>query len=167
MKLSQLADDTTVFVSSKEEVSLSLNLIEIFGSLSGLKLNRNKTEGIWLGKLKSCRDKFENIKWNRGPVKCLGVYFGYDKDECKKMNMEKQFIKSEKIIHSWSKKHLTMMGRITVVKTLVLPNITYVATVTDISKDYISKFKKLIYNYIWENKSEKVKRSTLSKEYLY
>jgi hypothetical protein len=29
-----------------------MNIIEEFGNLSGLKLNKNKTEGIWLGRLK-------------------------------------------------------------------------------------------------------------------
>ena len=50
-----LADDTTLFVSSKTDIALAMNEIEIFGSFSGLILNRNKTEGIWIGKLKNCR----------------------------------------------------------------------------------------------------------------
>jgi hypothetical protein len=39
MKISPLADDTT-------DIALAMNEIEIFGSFSGLILNRNKTEGI-------------------------------------------------------------------------------------------------------------------------
>jgi hypothetical protein len=38
-----------------------MNIIEEFGNLSGLKLNKNKTEGIWLGRLKHTKDKYENI----------------------------------------------------------------------------------------------------------
>ena len=52
IKISQLADDTTLFLSSKQEVTVALNELEIFGTLSGLILNRNKTVGLWLGKLK-------------------------------------------------------------------------------------------------------------------
>ena len=51
LKISQLADDTTLFLNSKNEIHQALNLIEIFGTLSGLKLNKSKTEGIWLGRL--------------------------------------------------------------------------------------------------------------------
>jgi hypothetical protein len=43
MKISQLADNTTLFVSSKTDIALAMNEIEIFGSFSGLILNRNKT----------------------------------------------------------------------------------------------------------------------------
>ena len=49
--ISQLTDDTTLFMSSKEEIASALNEIEIFGSLSGLVLNRYKTQGVWVGKL--------------------------------------------------------------------------------------------------------------------
>jgi hypothetical protein len=37
------------------------NIIEEFGNLSGLKLNKIKTEGIWLGRLKHTKDKYESI----------------------------------------------------------------------------------------------------------
>jgi hypothetical protein len=50
IKISQLADDTTLFMSSKEEITSALNEIEIFGSLSGLMLNRKKIQGMWVGK---------------------------------------------------------------------------------------------------------------------
>ena len=37
-----------------------MNEIEIFGSFLGLVLNRNKAEGIWIGKLKNCKLKVLN-----------------------------------------------------------------------------------------------------------
>jgi hypothetical protein len=36
-----------------------MNIIEECGNLSGLKLNKNKTEGIWLGRLKHTKDKYD------------------------------------------------------------------------------------------------------------
>ena len=155
LKISQLADDTTLFLKSKQDITLSLNLIEIFGSLSGLKLNRSKTEGIWLGRLKHCKDKYENVKWTKGAVKSLSIYFGVNKEECQRLNFEKILEKSEALIKTWNKRNLSMIGKITVVKSLIIPNITYVATVTAIKKENINKFKKIIYNFIWDNKQEK------------
>jgi hypothetical protein len=40
IKISQLADDTTIFLSSKQNMYIAMNEIKIFGSLSGLTLNR-------------------------------------------------------------------------------------------------------------------------------
>jgi hypothetical protein len=48
IKISQLADDTTLFLKPKNDISIALNIMEIVGNLSGLKLNRNKTEGIYV-----------------------------------------------------------------------------------------------------------------------
>ena len=44
--------------------------MKLFGSLTGLTLNRNrnKTEGLRIGKLKHCKDKIENINWVNTPV---------------------------------------------------------------------------------------------------
>jgi hypothetical protein len=63
IKISQLADDTTLFCTFKEEIYLAFNEIEPFGSFSGLLMNKNKTGGIWVGKLKHSEDKIEGIKW--------------------------------------------------------------------------------------------------------
>jgi hypothetical protein len=82
IKISQLADDTTLFFNSKTEIPLALNEIEIFGSFSGLIMNKDKTEGVWIGKLKHSKDKVGGIKWTDKPVKTLGIYVGHDKEEC-------------------------------------------------------------------------------------
>ena len=96
IKICQLADDTTLFLKSKEEISRAMNIIEIFGTFSGLKLNRTKTDGIWLGKLKHTKDKYENINWTLKPVKSLRIYFGYSEVECQKLNCENKIEKIEK-----------------------------------------------------------------------
>ena len=64
IQISQSADDTTLYFNSKNDISVAMNEIENFGSFSGLVINRNKTEGLWIGKLKHSKDKEENIKLN-------------------------------------------------------------------------------------------------------
>jgi hypothetical protein len=62
INISQLADDTTLYFNSKNDISVAMNEIELFGNFSGLMINRHKTEGLWIGKLKHSKDKVENIK---------------------------------------------------------------------------------------------------------
>jgi hypothetical protein len=62
-----------------------MNIIEEFGNLSDLKLNKTETEGIWLGSLKHTKDKYENNTWKHEPFKSLRVYFGYNKTQCDKL----------------------------------------------------------------------------------
>ena len=41
IKLSQWADDTTLYFNSKHDISVAMNEIEICGTFSGLMINRN------------------------------------------------------------------------------------------------------------------------------
>jgi hypothetical protein len=51
------------------------------------------------------------------------------------------------------------------VKSLLLPNITYIASACTIPKEYIQGFKTMIYNLIWGGKKDRIKRTDLFKDY--
>ena len=74
-------------------------------------------------------------------VKCLGVHFGHDISKCQQSNIEKQLQKTKEIINNWNKRNLSIIGKITIVKSLLLPNITYIASVCTIPKEYIQGLK--------------------------
>jgi hypothetical protein len=83
IKISQLATlslTRPLSCTSKEELDLAFNEIETFGSFSGLLMNKNKTGGIWVGKLNHRKDKIEGIKWSEKTIKALGVYVGNNKE---------------------------------------------------------------------------------------
>jgi hypothetical protein len=90
IKISQLADDITLYFNSKNDISVAMNEIEIVCTFSGLRVNRNKTQGLWIEKLKHSKVKVENIKWTNKPIKSLGIYYGHDYIECEKLNWEKK-----------------------------------------------------------------------------
>ena len=50
IKIGQYADDTTLFVRNEASVTECLNTVKYFGLFSGLCLNLNKTEGLWIEK---------------------------------------------------------------------------------------------------------------------
>ena len=57
-KMTQFADDTTILLDgSQTSLTSSLNTLEVFGSISGLKMNCDKTKVIWIGRKKYCKDK--------------------------------------------------------------------------------------------------------------
>ena len=86
-------------------------LNEIFGTFSGLCLNRNKTEGIWIGKLKNSREKIGGISWTDKHVKALGICFGLDKEECSRLNWESRIDKMKRILKSWENRNLSIIGK--------------------------------------------------------
>ena len=74
-KLLQYADDTTAVLSNIESAHRLFQLLDEFKKLSGLKINRSKTEGMWIGTLKDSEMKPLGIKWPQDPIKALGVFF--------------------------------------------------------------------------------------------
>ena len=58
-KLSLYVDDTTAFIRDDSSAASLFTLLDQFGDLSGLKINKSKTEGLWLGSWKSRLGKDE------------------------------------------------------------------------------------------------------------
>ena len=52
IKMTQYADDLTIFLDKPESIPNLLDLLEIFGQCSGLRINKEKTEALALGSLK-------------------------------------------------------------------------------------------------------------------
>ena len=50
IKISQVADDTTLFVTDEISIHNAIAVVNAFGSVSGLQLNVGKSEGLWLGR---------------------------------------------------------------------------------------------------------------------
>ena len=57
-KMTQFADDTTLILDgTTNSLEAALNILEIFGSISGLKVNTEKTQIVWIGKKKTLKRK--------------------------------------------------------------------------------------------------------------
>ena len=78
IKLSQFADDTTLFNADLASLEKALKIVDDFGKQAGLSLNVKKTKAIWLGRWASNKNRPLGIKWSHGPVKILGIHFSYD-----------------------------------------------------------------------------------------
>jgi hypothetical protein len=103
--------------------------------------------------------------WPTEPIKSLGIYFGHDKHKCTKLNWKTKTNKIQRLLQTWQKRHLTILGRITIVKTLIIPIVTYSASVITIPERIVKQIETMIYAFIWQNKRDKIKRSTMIGQY--
>ena len=74
-RVRQYADDTTTFVKNISSLTQLFNVISLYEKGSGAKLNRSKTEAMWLGAWRSREDQPLGLTWVR-KMKILGVWFG-------------------------------------------------------------------------------------------
>ena len=63
IKITQYADDTTVLVPELDSVSQLMKLLSHFKNISGLEVNKHKTEAMWLGSWRNYNEKPFGFKW--------------------------------------------------------------------------------------------------------
>ena len=146
IKICQLADDTTLFLKNQHEITASLHIIEEYGIFSGLQLNRNKTEGLWLGRLRNIDLNMENITFTNTFIKTLGVYFGHDHELCSRLNWEVKLNQIKEQFKKWgnAKSYLFWKKNI-VIKSVLLPKVIYIIQNTFNSKKYLNTLNSLFY----------------------
>ena len=89
-KLSQFADDTTMILDGTQtSLQATLNTIEIFGTYSGLKMNKDKTKLIWIGRKKGSKEKLNTtspLVWGDTQFDLLGLKYDVELDKMIEIN---------------------------------------------------------------------------------
>ena len=169
-KLSQFADDTSLILDGSEK-SLNEALLELdwYAKLSGLNINFTKTQVVWIGSKKYSNDtlgQHRNLSWGKTSFKLLGINFDVDLDKIVNINYNERILQIKKLIKIWSKRNLTVIGKITVVKTLILPVLNHlIITLPNPTQDILKKVNKLIFTFIWSSPVHRVKKELLQKDF--
>ena len=72
-KLSQYSEDTTMTLdSSQAPLERYFASLDSFGQLSGLRVNCEKTEVLWIGSKKGCALEKKSLKWTDGNLVLYG-----------------------------------------------------------------------------------------------
>ena len=120
-------------------------MLRVFGSLSGLKMNMEKTKVVWLGRKKYSRDKLEckfALEWGCNQFSLLGLEYSVNLSEMVTINFAKVLNKSKNILINWRKRYLSPVGKITVIKTFILSFFNHLfISLPSPSKAFLSEFK--------------------------
>ena len=140
------ANDTNFFLQNEKSATEVLNNFSIMSQFSDLKINKSKYEVAGIGVMKGvkvalCGVECVNLLTNA--IKILGIYFSYNK----KLENEKNFLdhitKLQKVINIWKMRNLSLLGKITVFKTLALSKIIHLALVTNVPTATIELLSKI------------------------
>ena len=168
-KLSCFADDTLCFLDGSVNSCRALfHDLGIFAKYSGLKPNIDKTEAFWAGagvegRNPICEDL--HFRWVKR-LKVLGIYFANDEGEVFEDNFGSKLQEVKRIARQWKRRHLTIKGKIIVVKSLLLPKFTHLFTSLPKPNDgFIKNLKQELFAFIWGGQTDRIKRSSLYKTY--
>ncbi len=155
------ADDLTTFDSNETDLLQTRDTILAFGEFSGLCLNDDKTEILQIGNANLSQRLLQYVK---PYVKITGICHGTSnqEDETSKANFEKPLEKLRNILRLWKGRHLSLLGRVMVVKSQGLSQFTAIANAIPIPKKIIQEISKIVYGFIW-NGPDKLNRILCSK----
>ena len=164
MKLQQYADDTILFLTDPSEVNPALQLIQDFSSHANLRINRKKT--IILSNNKHLSDEIKkHLPEAKYPneAKILGIRFSLIFSTLKQ-NWSRLTGIIKGIADSHNHRNLSMHGKLLLIKTLLLPHITFTARVFQCPRKTQISISKILHKFLWSpSYFEPISRITLSK----
>ena len=119
---------------------------------------------MWIGSLRNDKAKPFDIKWPDEPIKALGVYFTYNQKLLKENNFIERLDSVKKQINVWSSRGLSIYGKVTIIKSFLIPKFVYVCSVLPTPKELIQELNKVLFKFLWKG-TDKVKRVSVINEY--
>ena len=121
------ADDITLFVKDRCSINRLQYIFDEFGKISGLRVNKGKTNFLWMGKETDRPDipLFGNLVQE---VKMLGVHFSLDVKVKDDLNFKEVLSKIKRLLGWWRQRDLTLMGKIHLLKAYALSKLNYVSS---------------------------------------
>lgn len=169
--IGQYADDTFILMDGTEQsFRATMGIFERFRCCSGLKMNVDKTKAVWLGA--GARDRSPicsdlNVQWSRG-FELLGIKFIVDNmKDCVAANLKDILVKITRLLNSYKKRNLTLVGKVTVIKTLAVSKLIHVFSVLPSpNNSVVKKMNEMFTEFIWNSKTGKVNRNLLAQDKL-
>ena len=157
-KVGQYADDTTGFLKDLRSLRVLLDVVSLYEKGSGAKLNRSKSEAMWVGSWKAREDQPFGLTWVK-KMKILGVVFGVI--DVQRDNWEPKLSKLDKMLTLWKSRSLSMIGKSLIINVLGVSKLLYLARVLITPRWVIDRFNSLVWKFLWGSKIESVARKSL------
>lgn len=126
-----------------------------------------KTKAVWIGafshsEIRLCENY--DLDWSQGPFRVLGVNFSSNVFDIWDLNTNEVLNKIENSVAHWSKRKITLPGRITVIKSLMLSKFTHLfLALPNPPGDLIRKLERILYKFLWNSGPDRIKRSVIIK----
>ena len=116
---------------------------------------------MWLGASHKNTAKPLGIAWPVNSIPALGIYFSYNDEIVYNKSFEQKLNKMKSLLNLWYPRNLTLYGRITILKSLVISKLVYN---TSVLRTFPTKFTAMvnqaITQFVW-NKKANIKHRTM------
>jgi hypothetical protein len=159
--ITQLADDTTLFLRDRESLEQCLHFLNHFKNCAGLKLNKTKPEVLRLG---ACNNiSLSNLGMKEvNQTKSLGIIITKNVKSTIAINFNDRIKKIRNLLNMWQCRGLSIKGKITLLKSKALPLILYIVNVLFVPNEVIATLEQLFFSFIWPKQKHHVSRKVLT-----
>ena len=106
-----------------------------------------------------------NFKWT-DKLKVLGVVFANNDQYTYQENFESKLSAIQSVMSTWKMRFITMRGKITLIKALLLPKLTHIlVSLPNPSTEFMKRLKTALFHFIWGGKVDRLQRLSLCKPY--
>ena len=157
-KTVQYADDANYCITDMPSLDELLKTLDKYEKATNAKINKDKTEALWVGKWKNRTDKPYDLKWTNKSVKFTGIYVGNKvgaagSKQLSELNFADQIEKIKNKIQYWKGKGISLIGRVKVVNIFLLSRLWYRTNIWNLNNTQKNTLESLIKYFIWNNKT--------------
>ena len=170
IKILLYADDVTMFLKDRNELLLAITILDQFKTISGLTINRTKSEVMWLGSNIYQRKEGLGLRWV-DETKILGIIFSNRiQASCNEKNWKDRLEKIKRIICQWEKRNLSLFGKICIIKSFLASQLIYGMKALVLPHNVLLEINRLFFRFLWRKTNcnrkafEKVKRNVMISE---
>ena len=151
------ADDVNVITRACErDIQEIFNEYESFSNSSGLILNAEKTEILRFRHRRPQKRTF-NVSYmgriypieTRDGIKVNGILFFQDPRIREERNREKVIEAMQKHLACWSRRHLTLLGKILIIKTFAVSQAIFLMQSLMLQDKSLKAINNLLYKFLW------------------
>ena len=156
VKISQLADDTSLFISNPASIDPIFKTLKDFSKCSGLKANVEKTKIFNIGSTDFTPQEMNGYSFAKDEIELLGITITIDGRKSVEKNFAPKIRAIENILKQWSRRKLSLKGKITIINALALSMIVYPASVLETPAYVLEEINNLIILFMWDGKRPKI-----------
>ena len=104
------------------------------------------------------------MDWNPPKFKILGIWFTNNLKECELLNFREKFLEIKALYKVWLKRQITPLGRVAVLKSLILSKIIHLWILLPNPPDsLVDALQKTVFQFVWNRKQDRISRKVTVK----
>lgn len=96
----------------------------------------------------------------------LGIKFSVNLPDMVELNYLPKLIEIRKLLKQWKVRRMTPIGRLTVLKTLIIPKLNHLILALPMPNDnFLKDLESEMFEFLWNSKIHKVKKDTVFQDF--